>query len=91
MHCAVQAVGSVNVAAKSTATTTTAPAQLAATTHMSATTVQRKYTICPKSFDSFDIVNYYIKWVKTSWTNISNFKNNHFGKLYLRDDKLDKN
>ena len=49
------------------------------------------FTRCPRSGDPVDIVTYYIKWVKTSWTNISNFKNNHFGKLYLRDDKLDKN
>ena len=25
-------------------------------------------TICPRSLDPFDIVSYYIYWVKTSWT-----------------------
>ena len=26
------------------------------------------HTVCPKSSDSFYVVNYYIKWVTTSWT-----------------------
>ena len=28
----------------------------------------RKSTICPSHLDLFYIVNYYTKWVKTSWT-----------------------
>ena len=27
-----------------------------------------KYTICPRSSDSFYIISYYIKWVTASWT-----------------------
>ena len=27
------------------------------------------YTICPRSLDTIHIVTYYLKWVKTSWTN----------------------
>ena len=26
------------------------------------------YTVCPRSSDTLYIVNYYIKWVTTSWT-----------------------
>ena len=26
------------------------------------------YTVCPRGSDPFHIVNYYIKWVTTSWT-----------------------
>ena len=25
-------------------------------------------TLCPRSLDPFDTVTYYIKWLKTSWT-----------------------
>ena len=28
----------------------------------------RKSTICPRSLDPFNIVSYYVKWAKTSWT-----------------------
>ena len=32
-------------------------------------------TVCPKSFDQFCVVSYFIKWVKTSWTYSSSFNN----------------
>ena len=29
------------------------------------------HPVCPRSIEPFYIVTYYIKWVKTSWTNSS--------------------
>ena len=29
---------------------------------------KNRFTICPRSRDSFYIVSYYIKWITTSWT-----------------------
>ena len=33
--------------------------------------LQVNHTVCPRSLDPFYIVNYKMKWIKTSWTYIS--------------------
>ena len=38
-------------------------------------------TVCPRSSDSFYIVNYYIKWFTTSWTYSTTFPNFKFSRL----------
>ena len=44
------------------------------------------HTVCPRSRDSFYLVNYYIKWVTTSWTHRTIYaqRNRFFFGKYIR-------
>ena len=43
-------------------------------------------TVCPTSFDPNHTITYYIKWIKTSWTDSKAYKQNQ--RLYLETIKL---